>query len=262
MYGLTGNVYNTWLDKDCRIHWPSQLLKEDILDARILSFGYDADVAHWFSAASVNRIGNHAEALLGALTRRRERTNSEYRKIIFVVHSLGGLVVQNALALSKSSPEAHLQKFEANTIGLAFLGTPHFGADLASWGRYGARLLNIVKRANEDIVQVLQPDSEMLATIQKRFHEILRSRQALNQPISVTCFHEELPVPVLGMVVELRSAILPGYPNFGIHATHTEMAKFSDRECNGYDTVVGELCRWAKAGRKVVQSTVLQEGGR
>ncbi len=132
VHGLTGNAYNTWLDEDRRIHWPSQLLKEDIPDARILSFGYDADVVHWFSAASVNRISNHAEALLGALTRRRERTNSENREIIFVMHSLGGLVVQNALALSRSSPEAHLQKIEANTVGLAFLGTPHFGADLAS----------------------------------------------------------------------------------------------------------------------------------
>jgi pimeloyl-ACP methyl ester carboxylesterase len=200
VHGLTGNAYNTWFDEDRRTHWPSQLLKEDIPDARILSFGYDADVVRWFSATSVNRIGNHAEALLGALTRRRERTNSDHRKIIFVMHSLGGLVVRNALALSRSSPEVHLQKIEANTVGLAFLGTPHFGADLASWGGYGTRLLNIAKRTNKEIVRVLEPDSEMLATIQKRFHEILRLRQAMNQPIAVTCFHEELPFPILGMV--------------------------------------------------------------
>jgi len=200
VHGLTGNAYNTWLDENRRIHWPSQLLKEDIPDARILSFGYAADVVHWLSVASVNRIGNHAEALLGALTRRRERTDSEHRKIIFVMHSLGGLVVQNALALSRSSPEVHLQEMEARTVGLAFLGTPHFGADLVSWGGYGTRLLNIVKKTNKEIVQVLEPDSEMLATIQKRFHEILRSRAAKNQPVAVTCFYEELPFPVLGLV--------------------------------------------------------------
>ena len=198
VHGLTGNAYDTWLHEGRRTHWPSQLVKEDIPDARVLSFGYDADVVCWFSAASVNRISNHAEALLGALTRRRERTNSEHRKIIFVMHSLGGLVVQNALALSRSSPEVHLQKVEANTVGLAFLGTPHFGADLASWAGYGTRLINIVKRTNKEIVRVLEPDSEILATIQKRFHEILRSRQ--NQPIAVACFHEELPFPVLGVV--------------------------------------------------------------
>jgi hypothetical protein len=166
----------------------------------MLSFGYDADVVHWFSAASVNCIGGHAEALLGALVRRRERTDSEDRRIIFVMHSLGGLVVQNALALSRSSPEAHLQKVQANTVALAFLGTPNFGSELAFWGGYGTKLLNIVKKTNKGIVQVLKPDSEMLATVQKRFHEILRSRQAAKQPIAVTCFHEELPLQGLGVV--------------------------------------------------------------
>jgi pimeloyl-ACP methyl ester carboxylesterase len=108
VHGLTGNSYDTWYHKESRVHWPCQLLKEDIPDARILSFGYDANVVGWWTAASVNRIGSHAEALLGAVTRLRERTNSENRKIIFVMHSLGGLVVQSTLALSGSSPEVHL----------------------------------------------------------------------------------------------------------------------------------------------------------
>ena len=38
------------------------------------------------------------------------------------------------------------------------------------------------------------------------------------------------------------------------------MTKFVDRNCNGYDTVIGELCRWAKTVREEV--TVLQEGMR
>jgi hypothetical protein len=64
VHGLTGNAYDTWLHEGRQTHWPSQLVKEDIPDARVLSFGYDADVVCWFSAASDNRISNHAEALL------------------------------------------------------------------------------------------------------------------------------------------------------------------------------------------------------
>jgi hypothetical protein len=71
---------------------------------------------------------------------------------------------------------------------------------MASWGRYAAGLLNILKRTNKEIVQVLESDSEMLATTQKRFHEILRSRQAENRAIAITCFYEELPFSVLGVV--------------------------------------------------------------
>lgn len=200
LHGLTGNAYDTWYHDTAKIYWPNKLLKEDIPDARILAFGYDADVTNWYKAASVNRIGNHAESLLGSVTRFRERTKSENRKLIFVVHSLGGLVVENALALSRSSAETYLQNLEACTIGLAFLGTPHFGSDKASWGKFGAKIYNVVGIANTAIVAVLDPDSEVLATIQKRFHEIIRIRQKNNKPIEITCFHEELPFGKLGLV--------------------------------------------------------------
>lgn len=77
VHGLTGNSYDTWCYEDLNneVHWPSQLLGVDIPDVRILSFGYDADVVGWWSPASNNRIGNHAENLLGGVIRFREKTN-------------------------------------------------------------------------------------------------------------------------------------------------------------------------------------------
>ena len=202
VHGLTGNSYGTWccIDRNIEIHWPSQLLMVDIPDARILSFGYDADVVGWWRPASNNKIENHAENLLGGVIRFREKNGSEDRSLIFVMHSLGGLVVQNALDLSRSSPEPHLRKLESRTIGLIFMGTPHFGADKAQWGSFCTAMLNLVKKTNKAIVQVLDPESEMLASIQKRFHEILRLRLAKGQPICITCFYEEISLPILGTV--------------------------------------------------------------
>ena len=149
----------------------------------ILAFGYNTDIINWYKAASVNCIENHAESLLGDVTRFRERTKSENRRLIFVVHSLVGLVVENALALSRSKPEPHLQKFETYTIGLAFLlPTAHFSADKASRAKFGAKIYNVVGIANVAIVAVLDPNSEVLATIQKRFYETIRIRQKTNKP--------------------------------------------------------------------------------
>ncbi|KAL5347666.1 hypothetical protein ACLOAV_007075 [Pseudogymnoascus australis] len=260
LHGLTGNAYDTWYHDTAKIYWPNKLLKEDIPDARILAFGYDADVTNWYKAASVNRIGNHAESLLGSVTRFRERTKSENRKLIFVVHSLGGLVVENALALSRSSAETYLQNLEACTIGLAFLGTPHFGSDKASWGKFGAKIYNVVGIANTAIVAVLDPDSEVLATIQKRFHEIIRIRQKNNKPIEITCFHEELPFGKLGLIVDMKSATLPGYSCYSIHATHTGMSKFEGPQDHGYIDVCGELERWTRRAREEqILSSALQE---
>ncbi len=149
--------------------------------------------------------------MLGGLVRLRERTNTESVKIIFVAHSLGGLLVENALGISRGSTESHMQRVKLCTIGICFLGTPHVESDLAQWGSFGASITKLVKRANTDIVNVLKPGSEMLAGIQRRFYNVLNHRINEGSRISITCFYEELPIPVGGLVVPERFTTLPGY---------------------------------------------------
>ena len=165
VHGLTGSADSTWTTHKDDLHWPSQSLCQDITDVRISTFGYDANVVALWNPVSQIRIGNHAENLLGSLVRLRERTNTEAIKIIFVAHSLGGLVVESALGVSRESTEPHLQQLEACTAGICVLGTPHLGFDLAQWGRLGALLAATFRRANTDIIKVLSPGSEMLAAI-------------------------------------------------------------------------------------------------
>ncbi len=280
VHGLTGNADNTWATEKGGLHWPTQLLCEDITNIRISTFGYDADVVSFWNPVSQNRIGNHAENMLGGLVRLRERTDTESLKIIFVAHSLGGLLVESALDISRGSTERHIQRLELCTIGICFLGTPHLGSDLAQWGIIGASIIKIVKRANKDIVNVLRPGSEMLAGIQKRFYNVLNHRINEGSRIAITCFYEELPMPVGGMVVPERFATLPGYSNYGIHANHRvsitypafptrdanlmkEMTKFGSRADTGYMDIVGEIQRWIKAVRSAKETpelTIDQEG--
>ena len=84
----------------------------------------------------------------------------------------------------------------------------------------GARLAKSFRRANTDIIKVLSPGSEMLAAIQDRFANILNHRLSEGSKISITCFYEELAMPLGGLVVPERSATLPGYSKYGIHANH------------------------------------------
>ena len=123
-----------------------------------------------------------------------------YRKIVFVAHSLGGLVVQDALAQSRNSAEPHIRQIEHCTMGLLFLGTPHHGANLAAWASLASRMTRLLRRPNSDIVDVLTPGSEVLSRIQREFNNFLRTRQEGGHPISVTCFYEELPVAIVGEV--------------------------------------------------------------
>lgn len=76
VHGLRGDSHSTWSHNKSQVQWPTKLLRGDIPDARILAFGYDADIVNFWSPASQNRVGNHAEKLLGDLVRRRERSDS------------------------------------------------------------------------------------------------------------------------------------------------------------------------------------------
>ncbi|KAL9610453.1 MAG: hypothetical protein Q9167_004851 [Letrouitia subvulpina] len=194
IHGLTGNAYDTWLHKETKIHWPSELLGQDISDSRILSFGYDANVVGiWGWGPDVNsRLSNHAENLVGKLVRERERSDTENRKILFVAHSFGGLVVEQALIHSKNSAEKYVNQIERFTAGIIFLGVPHCGSDLEAWATIGRRMVSVLTQTNKEIVKVLNPNSEMLHIVENNFHHIVRQRK--DDPIKMTSFYEELPV--------------------------------------------------------------------
>ena len=98
VHGLTGNAFKTWFDEKSGTHWPSDLLSKDFPDARIFTWGYDANVAGFLQQAGGSRITNHAETLVSDIVGERSSNNVKERPIIFVSHSLGGLVVANALS--------------------------------------------------------------------------------------------------------------------------------------------------------------------
>lgn len=122
------------------------------------------------------------------------------RPIVFVVHSLGGLVVQKALSISRGRAGPHLTHVEASTAGIAFIGTPLNGSDLAAWAVLCARLVSKFKDANVNILKTLERESEVLRETQDAFGHLLRSRERQGRPIQVTCFYEELALTGVGIV--------------------------------------------------------------
>jgi hypothetical protein len=76
VHGLTGDSYNTWLQPTSGIYWPVQLLSKDISDARIMAFGYDADVTKFLGPVGQNNLRDHASNLLAELAARRAEDNS------------------------------------------------------------------------------------------------------------------------------------------------------------------------------------------
>lgn len=123
VHGLTGHGSQTW--QKGGVLWPRDLLPKALPNVRVIAWNYDVDVLRFFNKTKQNSILQHAENLLFDLGGEREE---EGRPIIFVGHSLGGLVVKQALVTasqaeySKDDNTAGYVDIIKSTIGIIFLG--------------------------------------------------------------------------------------------------------------------------------------------
>lgn len=63
VHGLRGHALETW--SKGLVCWPRDFLKDDIPNARIITWGYDSSVADALKFASKESIFGHSETLLG-----------------------------------------------------------------------------------------------------------------------------------------------------------------------------------------------------
>jgi hypothetical protein len=82
VHGLTGNRETTWTAKGDYL-WPQLLLAKKFPRARIMGFGYDADIINFWSQPGMNKIGQHAESLVAALA--DERTDCENVRSAYLI---------------------------------------------------------------------------------------------------------------------------------------------------------------------------------
>ncbi|KAF4418794.1 Protein SERAC1 [Colletotrichum fructicola Nara gc5] len=234
VHGLNGHREHTWTASGGK-HWLRDFLPTDLPNARVLCWGYDANT-HSNSGVSIQYLYDHARELVADLARKRGLTKSRERPIIFVVHSLGGIVVKSALIHSDTAREGALaehRSIKTSTHGILFMGTPHQGGNGVQLGRVLVNVASIFVSANDRLLRHLERDSEWL-------------QQQLGQygPISrdfVTKFAYEVfetPTPLGKITVVPRaSAVVPGQADgepIAIHADHINMVKFASKEDPSY----------------------------
>jgi pimeloyl-ACP methyl ester carboxylesterase len=196
IHGLTGHREKTWTKGEAE-PWPKSLLPRDLPTARIIMYGYDADILRLTDKnVGQNTIQDHAKNLINDLCALRK--DAIGRPIIFVAHSLGGLIIQDALQ-SCTNPNDEIQSdILSSTRGVAFLGTPHAGADVEKFATAVANVVGLVKRPNKKVLKVLNKHSETLARVKDGFHTMVMRRlqdpQGNLNPIELHAFIEEKPV--------------------------------------------------------------------
>ncbi|KAK8241481.1 hypothetical protein HDK77DRAFT_444924 [Phyllosticta capitalensis] len=176
------------------------------------------------------------------------------RPIIFVAHSLGGLVVANALSRPTGPNEASNGIRDA-TKGTMFLGTPFEGSSLGKWGSIALQLASLVVSTHSMDVNDLKKQSKRVMGITQSFLKYLRVRDRSDSRnfLDVACFFEVYPThskvlkKSIGLVVTKESAVIPGVDGQPIHASHSNMCKFGFVEHAGFRSVSEKLCQWITA---------------
>src|SRR5271156_1978955 len=140
--GLFRKKRPKWEEKRVKIsvYWPADLLPDDRNGIRVTTYGYDSHVTKFFNgAANQTSISGHGPVVFEFFS--CPKAYMLRRPLIFVAHSLRGLVVKEALRRSRDERhQAHLQDVYQPAYATIFLGTPHRGSVDASWGEMLRRI--------------------------------------------------------------------------------------------------------------------------
>lgn len=102
------------------------------------------------------------------------RSGYEERRIIWVCHSLGGIVVKRALNEACGQSQ-YIDIFRA-TVGITFLGTPHQGSGTATIGQIAAGIAGAfvpgAQILNRGLLRNLERNSTTLFETSNRFASI------------------------------------------------------------------------------------------
>ncbi|GJN84268.1 hypothetical protein PLIIFM63780_007824 [Purpureocillium lilacinum] len=238
-----------------RIFWPFDFLAEDIPEARMWTYGYDADVIGGvFQANNKNSVSQHGRDLAVRIER---EIDNKVDPIFFVAHSLGGIILKDAMHRSESC--------RTRTRLIVFLGTPHRGSAVAGWGEIAANLARLaLQDSNKRLLETLEVSSEILDNIHEEFKTIVHK-----SGIKIHSFQEAQGVSGMkgldNKVVDDFSSKLDLPRELetveSINANHRQMTKCGNRSDPQYRAILGVLKQAASSlslGNLPVQMTLRQ----
>ncbi|KAK6535531.1 hypothetical protein TWF694_001986 [Orbilia ellipsospora] len=248
LHGLNGGPAKTFRHPEGGNIWFADFLPTDVVDvdswtnARIWTYGYDADTA--FGSTSSSAL-DFARNLLYKVSRIRE--GNEKLKIIWVCHSLGGIVVKTALVEAQIIPQ--YQPILTQTVGVIFLGTPHTGTSVATVAEIGAKVASAVlpdaiMPRNRTLIKSLRKDSSRLFETAGRFANICGDMKIFNM-------YESLPTIGGSKIVERESAVM----NLGKIETqvmldrtnHRTICRYKERTDQNYLAVLDAIKRLTRS---------------
>ncbi|KEF58876.1 uncharacterized protein A1O9_03719 [Exophiala aquamarina CBS 119918] len=246
VHGLGGSSQQTWSkDHDPRLFWPLEWLpyEKAIASARISSFGYNA---HFLSSSSgrktILNISDFAKDLLFQLRFATGTGESPLNfgsvPVIFVAHSMGGLIVKKALILGRN--DSNYTDIVESVSAVLFLSTPHRGSDLAKTLN---NLLSacILTFSSQEYIAELRANSQTLLEINDQFRNLVSN-------IELFSLYETRPTRIGGIDVQIleKDSSSLGYPGEvckPLDADHHDVCKYASQQDPNY-VVVSDILRY------------------
>ncbi|KIW72762.1 hypothetical protein PV04_00937 [Phialophora macrospora] len=239
--GLGGHAYGSFKERGGSYVWLQDSMPDDIysgmkasgLDSmssvRVLTYGYNSRLDNSHSFQTIPDLANRFRNSLRAV--RKGDWNRRY--LILIGHSLGGLVIKEAIIQMSQGDETDKAHVDA-ILGCLFFGVPNRGMNISS-------LIPIVgEMPNRALLDALGEDSEVLMKQARDFREALPSirqkifsfYETMESPTAIKvgdAWKMEGPPTVLvnqesathGRAWEKRSAFV-----VALNRTHSELVKF------------------------------------
>jgi hypothetical protein len=191
--GLGGHALGSFRSADGLSVWLRDFAPVDIPRARFVTYGYDTAVVASNSNQGIHEL---AHTLLDALTEFRRSTQTQQLSLLFVCHSLGGVVLKEALVMSSKATEPKQKEWldvMKVTYGLVFMGVPNLGL------RH-TQLETVVRgQANEAFIRdlLVKSDgeaSQFLKHLTRDFADLDRRRSL---PFDIISYYETVSSPTI-----------------------------------------------------------------
>ncbi|KAI5839139.1 hypothetical protein DFP73DRAFT_614623 [Morchella snyderi] len=242
--GLAGHAFGSWRSRVGPVMWLRDLLPNDMerngYRARVFTYGYDTKLNGCHAYAGVE---DHSKQFLEAV--RGPRSKDPARPLILIGHSLGGLIIKEAIVKSFGSS---LDRTLHSCAGLLLFGVPHKG--LAEAG-----LIGMVRgQPNEDLIRDLCGNSQFLRSLDQSFGQQINFREMGPNIISFYETKSTMTVkevrpgvwarskPYVRMVTEesAKHAVKNGQ-YISMDADHSSIVKFTNGSDQNYQIVRRKL---------------------
>lgn len=179
--------------------WPMDWLPQEYPNIRIIGLNYETSISEWSlnlmcpCDKTKSSLHDRAEEFLHSLTVSKVGRDCP---VIWVGHSMGGLVAKSIIVQALESTEPNVRLIGENTRAILFLGTPHKGSPVAKLKQHIQMIFSPTIEVKE-----LRENSQLLLHLHEKFEQMLKT---LKKPIEIVSIAEGCPTIITSFKFPLK----------------------------------------------------------